>query len=684
MNKLAKTIMCFCIMLLLITGFSCPIEVHAATKTADIVTLKEAEDLTVMFRYDKEIVDIVFIAPDGTRYAESNGNVKTSSGDLWKVYQIPDAQAGNWKVEYDLKGNTVIEYSIRDNAAGIWIREFKVDEQKSDALAMSFMAEQKENGSYYNYIISAIDTTNNECYELKRGNARAGTSETVDVSLSELSSGTYEIQLQVYCRVGAAEVFDTSSTDAITYTNLSTPEKFANVSVKIDSANVSCLLDWKNAASWRDEEYRVIVKAENQVIFDAVLDASITDMDVTYPKDATALDISVSYKKDSVWSEPWTKTIDLSKEYLTIEDIEVTGKGQIVLKYSVNGNTLLYIDINDKKGEYNISNAKELIVDLVEGSNKIFAYFESSDQVIYLVEKTIFFDAYPPTITLFDAINGKTIKSGSFDILGSVSDTEKLWVNGQECEIGANGSFCARVELKAGENVITLEATDANGNSAVMSVTLYKDSILESNGFSWIYLLVGVLVGGVVAVIAIFSAKFKKSEQSEVEHVETEESESKKSKKAKREKKKKEEAPKEKKKSKLGYIFIGLIAIAVIITWVLLYIYVGSLEFLVLAETATKRAMFVMLLYKGLTYLAIAAVIMLVVIILGKILLSKLAKRKAEKNDVTNTETTVDKAALKAAKKAAKKRLFCSQCGTEITKKDRFCPKCGCKNEKAK
>lgn len=678
MNKLAKKIVHVCIMLLLIVGFSLPLEVHAATKTANLVTLKETEDLTVMFRYDKEIVDMVFISPSGMRYAESSGNVTTSSGGLWKVYQIKDAEIGTWKVEYDLKSNTQIEYSIRDNDAGIWIRELKIDEQKKDALVLSFMAEQKENGAYYDYVITAVDASSNEGYELAKGNARTGKSETLEISLAELSSGTYVIQLQVYCRVGSAEVFDTSTTDEFTYTNANTPQKLDDVSVKIDSANLSCVMDWNKAASWRNEEYRIVVKADDQVIFDSVMDASVTDMDVTYPKDTKALELSLYYKNNSVWSEPWVKTLDLTKVYLNIEDVEVTGKGQIVLQYSVNGEATLFMNINEKTGEYNISGTKELIVDLFEGSNKINAHFETSDKVTYLVEKTVFFDAYPPTITLFEDINGKTIKDSKFDILGSVSDADKLLVNGTECTIGENGSFCAPVELKTGANAITLEVTDANGNSAVMSLTLYKDNILESTGFSWIYLVVGILVGALGAVVVFFLLKWNKKEVPETEAPETEVPEEK-TKKVKVKKEKSEKNP-DKKRGKLGFVLVGLLAVAAIIGWVALHMYVGSLEFLVLAETATKRAMLIMLLYKGLTYLAIAAVVVLVLIILIK---SVIAKKKKAAVSEDGAETTTEKPGKKTKEKV-KKGIFCPQCGVEITKKDRFCPNCGCKNEKKK
>lgn len=89
-------------------------EVHNGSKQAELTSVPGGTDLAVMFTFDKEIVDIIFISPSGKRKTPSDSDVGYSSGDLWGTYRITDAEAGTWSVEYDLKSNSAIEYSIID------------------------------------------------------------------------------------------------------------------------------------------------------------------------------------------------------------------------------------------------------------------------------------------------------------------------------------------------------------------------------------------------------------------------------------------------------------------------------------------------------------------------------------------------------------------------------------------
>ena len=73
-------------------------------------------------------------------------------------------------------------------------------------------------------------------------------------------------------------------------------------------------------------------------------------------------------------------------------------------------------------------------------------------------------------------------------------------------------------KLKGGENVVKIEVSDANGNITVMNLTLYKAGLMEKAGFSWIYLVGGILAGLVVALVAFFSSKAKKPEKKDVEN----------------------------------------------------------------------------------------------------------------------------------------------------------------------
>lgn len=86
-------------------------------KQVELVTIDKVKDLAVMFTFEAEIVDLIFISPSGSRFFANDGITKHATGDLWVTYRITDAEIGTWKIEYELKGNNQIEYSIIDDDA---------------------------------------------------------------------------------------------------------------------------------------------------------------------------------------------------------------------------------------------------------------------------------------------------------------------------------------------------------------------------------------------------------------------------------------------------------------------------------------------------------------------------------------------------------------------------------------
>ena len=115
--------------------------VHAAVKQAEITTTSTQGDLTVLFTFDKEVVDIAFISPSGTKKTAGDSDVEYSAGELWSTYRIHDAAAGKWSVEYDLGANAGIDYSIIEDDYGLWLQYFTPGEITEDRLPVTFEAD---------------------------------------------------------------------------------------------------------------------------------------------------------------------------------------------------------------------------------------------------------------------------------------------------------------------------------------------------------------------------------------------------------------------------------------------------------------------------------------------------------------------------------------------------------------
>jgi len=516
MDKVKKALLHMIVFVLLFAGVCHPIEVHAETKEAELITLEKEQDLAVMFSYDKEIVDLVFISPDGVRYVDSDKDVETASGELWKTYRIKNAVAGTWKVEYDLKSNVEIQYSIIEDSVGLWLQYLNVIEQTDDTITLSFLAKNATNDEDYNYVISVIQSNGNQ--EIASGRAVSGQEEIVKVSLSNLTSGEYKFQVQVYYNDGVGELFDSLMTDTIPYVNPNTPKKSENVNpntpkqledmkIAVDSSNLNCMMDWKLISAWSHEEYKIKVLADDVIIFDSVVDSKTTSMNVTYPKTTSVLEMFLYYKTDSIWSEPLNKKVELGNEYLNILGDEITSNGQISLEYSTLDEVHLLVTLNDDSGEYIISDTGTVTFDLVEGFNNVNAFFENKDGIVYLVDKEIYYDAYPPVINLYDDVNGKHVSTETIDIIGTVDGAQKLLINEREYTIEENGNFCIPVDLQQGENVIVIEAIDANGNSSMMSLTIYRGLTSEGKIAIFACLLVSFIVGVVLLGIGFFASQ---------------------------------------------------------------------------------------------------------------------------------------------------------------------------------
>ena len=79
-------------------------------------------------------------------------------------------------------------------------------------------------------------------------------------------------------------------------------------------------------------------------------------------------------------------------------------------------------------------------------------------------------DSRPPMLTVVSPQDALVTLSPALDVIGSAADRESsvvsLTINGANVPLGADGSFSARIDLVRGENIVTVIATDAAGNSA--------------------------------------------------------------------------------------------------------------------------------------------------------------------------------------------------------------------------
>lgn len=488
MNGIKKCIIC---LFFVIAVWCFPIMTHAETKEAVLDTLSKTEDLLVMFTFDKEVVNITFISPSGQEYGVGSDRVESSSGKSWSTYRVKDAEAGEWKIRYDLGKNSQIEYSMIDENAGIWIQYFTMSNISGTTLNVAFEADHESENINYSYSVYVVSEKEEESEkEVASGNALSGEKTECSIDLNQISTGTYKLRLEVTYSEGEGEYFDAASTDVFEYTNPNTPERIKDYAVYVNQDDAGCRICWGDYIDGNYEKYRVQVYTDasgKEAVYDGELEGKYGETKISFPKDAKSIQMNVSYMENGVWSDAYQKEIDLVKgEYLKTDGKEITNSGQLQILYNVTEKRKLKIRLNEEKESvFQLKDEGYMGIELQQGLNNVYAEFKSSNQIYYVIDREIYCDIYPPEILLYDKLDGKTIAGKNIEILGKVTNGSKLMINKKEVELKEDGSFYYDYHMKNGENVITLTASDVNGNSTAQVLTLYKKSGILSKKFNW-------------------------------------------------------------------------------------------------------------------------------------------------------------------------------------------------------
>lgn len=520
--------------LAVIFTFSFAVSAKTAPKKVALVTLTQKDDLTVMFDFEVQNVDITFISPSGDTFTKDSDGVEFAEGDLWATYKIHDAIPGPWKVSYDLGDNTYINYSIVESQEGIFVQSFEILSLEENILSVSFSAEVGDLDVYYDYEIGVIDSES-KSQILTDGSAM--TKETIEkeISLRYVNSGEYTPFINVYY-VDEIEVFDSIEGDSFNYSNPDAPEAMSDFIAYIDTHSAFATLNWENYDSYSMDSYKVMAYSGDELF--TVMNTAESKTTIAFPKDATTLKFEIYYFDGSLISKPCTKTIDLvNGEYVKLITGEATGQAGAELEVKVSEDRYMLIFVNENPDERTLSNMRADLENSGEvvkssdktlyipfdkgGNNTLYLELFVGDNVVFTIDKIIYYDMYPPSITLYESLNGKTFADQNVSILGKVSDCKELFINGKAVELEADGSFSYSVSLSGGKNDVTIEAFDQNRNGAVMTLSLYRPTaaqniseITKKLTGQYLPLLISAIVGAVAFVVFLIAMRGKKEKQS--------------------------------------------------------------------------------------------------------------------------------------------------------------------------
>ncbi|MBR3683252.1 MAG: hypothetical protein IKL78_00080 [Lachnospiraceae bacterium] len=491
-----------------------PLSVDAEVLEADFVYVEQPGDLAFMFYYEVEKPDLVFISPSGLEYSEavsSASQLQVSEGDGWISYQIINAEAGQWTLRYDKKGNEYIEYNLLEAIDNVAFQSFTINGIEGEYANVSFLATKGDIDEpvSYEYVIYAIAEDNETIkQQLTSGRANTGETVTIDVQLKISSYDKYKLLIETVTVDGEVQSFDTFTTDTFSYINPNTPASLEDYKVTLDSSRGYVELNWKDYVPNRSvTEYKIMVVADGNAD-EPIINTSTEDTTASfyYPTGTSKLKIGVQYVWDGVASDIKSKIIDFEAgEYLKVPDGDVVSDSLLSIEYNATADRELSLRVNDVDGKYRITGQDSMNVTLEDGWNTVEASFLGDDNITYVVNKEFNYTWIAPSIKLFEDLDGQNFKTDHLVVLGKTENAEKLLVNDKEATMNEDGTFSVEVSLVGGENIITVEAISKTGVSAVktfgVTKTVEKSVVAKAND---IIPTIAVVVLSILVLVIFF------------------------------------------------------------------------------------------------------------------------------------------------------------------------------------
>lgn len=458
-----------------------PARAMAEETEAELIYLETPGEFTIMFTYDGERPEIVFLSPSGKEYGEGISSEEEflyahgSSGG-WSTYKVLHGEAGQWRLRCDKKNNKEITYQLVEVVNGICIQSFTIENLEERSATVAFEVTKGEEETEYTYTISAVSGEKGEQVkkELKTGRAWTGVPQEESVPLTISSGEDYRLLLEVV-HGGAVETFDSMETEPFSYENPDTGEAIGNFGVDLDMGSGLCQVDWKDFAIRGGRvQYKLVAAADGNTeepVCSMVVEETAASFYV--PAKAKKLAITISYVKDGVASKAKTKELLLEGgEYLKLLTEDVTDDATLALEYQVTEPAELYLTLNGESGMYEIKGRDTLLFPLENGQNTIEAYFEGGGEVVYRISREIYYSFASPVITLYEELDGKVFVTETACIAGRIENAASLTVNGVPVEVGEGGGFACDVPLAAGRNDVTIVASTKTGVSTARTLTI--------------------------------------------------------------------------------------------------------------------------------------------------------------------------------------------------------------------
>lgn len=388
-----KKPMCFFMVCIVLAALAIP--AMATTNEIDLTYLDEQSAIEIIASWPEETPVFEFISPDGTVFDPTIDaeNTVAQWDEKMLRYVIYGAQAGQWRVRYDLAGNESIQFQVTsyDNS------EFRIQQCAMEYSAganfvpVDFIVTGigKE---LYSYRISVITDYSSSEQLLGEGIAYTGNLVSEIAMLTELKeSAEYRIKLYVWKEDGNERKFDFAYSDLFTYPNAvaenTAPEY--NVSVLPDQQTV--VVTWLQDGAPIEEITAALFEGDkDEPAQKEVVSASKEAVELKYDPAATQITLSVAAKRNGAYSESLEKTISLAPLAVQLPDeAPAEGYSWTVAYQNLPAQDLMLM-VNGSITHTTVSGSGSLDLTLADGKNAVVVRYITDEHITWQISRDVY------------------------------------------------------------------------------------------------------------------------------------------------------------------------------------------------------------------------------------------------------------------------------------------------------
>jgi len=332
---------------------------HAQSVAAPLTTLDSDMNLAIAVTFTDDgtgaIPELAFIAPGGVVYDSSNVEMEQAENTLY--FYIPDAQAGNWMIQYDDSFSGRLEVTTAPYSRDLLIEQFEIVDMREYDADVSFLTSFPVNMPM-EYVINAVtlypDGSIMGTRELHTGYATTNELINAMVSLGELSShSNYYLQLVVYVDDHGIEVTDNMLSDSFSYDNPNTPGMMDDFDIILNRTTGDLKIDWTNVQVNNAGEYVLAVYSSldpAEPVYVNRFGEHITNTSLLVDASADWIRVELSYVPTDIPAVSQVKAVTIEPNAVDFEITtgENTASLQAQVSYNVPpGQIDLYVFLHD-------------------------------------------------------------------------------------------------------------------------------------------------------------------------------------------------------------------------------------------------------------------------------------------------------------------------------------------------